>query len=56
MFWVTLTTADEKELLDAVTFLIQENGRYCLLLMDGTQREGDVKDIQFLHIERVIDN
>lgn len=56
MLWITLTTANGRELLDAANFMIQENGRYCLLLMDGTQREGDVKDIQFLLVEAVIEN
>lgn len=56
MLWITLTTENEKELLDAVNFMIQENGRYCILLMDGTQREGPVSEIQFIHVEAVIEN
>jgi hypothetical protein len=56
MLWITLTTANGRELLDAVNFMIMENGRYCLLLLDGTQREGHISEISFLHVEAVTEN
>ena len=56
MLWITIETENGRELLDAVNFMIQENGTYCLLLLDGTQREGKISQIRFLHVEAVLDN
>ncbi len=52
MLWITITTDNEAEYLDAASFLIKD-GIYHILLLDGTKHEGKVSDITFLHTEAV---
>jgi hypothetical protein len=56
MLWITLRTDIEIQYLDVVNFLIQEDGTFNILLMDGSSIKGEVKDIKFLHVEQVIEN
>lgn len=56
MLWITLRTKDELQYLDAMNFLIQEDGSYNILLRGGLSLKGFVEDIQFIHVEAVIQN
>jgi hypothetical protein len=52
MLWISIKTENETEYLDAATFLMQD-GKYYILLMDGTKREGSMNELQFFFVEPV---
>ena len=54
--WITLNVGQGNELLDARNFMIQENGRYLILLVGGSSREGPVSEIRFILVETVLEN
>ena len=52
MFWITLETENEIHWLDATDFVTGlKAGKYRIHLADGTEMEGEMKDVKYLHVQ-----